>query len=703
MTSKISFIKLIVQDIRHRGWTAALSAIALFLMMPVYTMLYLSTFSGSMKPGFSDYDHLVRSFPGLLNGHSIQTLTVIIAALAVLMALSGFGYLHSKEKLDFYHSLPVKRTRWFASAYLSGLILFMIPYTVCAALIVSAGASKGIMTANLAVQCMQSAFGGILSYIVIYTACVFASMLTGRTAIGLLLSLVVIVWPFIVLNLFSSLQLTFFKSYYDEAVPLSQQLADYLTPLGIFSALITQSGIGELSFGVSAAAVFTSALLFTAALLLNRIYPSEAAGNTVAFPAISPILKVLICIPAALFSGLMIQGLMGISDVNWICFISLLASVILCIFIDFIYHMDLKLLRKGWKSTLFSIGGVTVILCIFRFDLPGYDTWIPDIDRLKGMSFCPDSFTVYFSYPDSDPDSRLGYYVPEEDMELLYTLAQTGINHLENGITADDFYSYTEDIPDNCLPAVFRYRLSSGRTVLREYAVDYDKAEKVVKKLLESDEYRKQLFPVFHMEGKQISSISLSDIYGRYEELLLGKEQRIALLDAYEKDVMEVSADTLISGKPIGDLCVEIRYAGADSSSGVYSADISQASYEEAALVSTLYIYPEYGNTLELLEEFGFPLHREIDSSDVRSVTLTLSQETTDSGKYTEMLSALSGTAETSESGDITYITVTGEEDIDLVLDHTGGYAGGILDMNFNYMDYIDIQYKDGNFFSYSI
>ena len=28
--------------------------------------------------------------------------------------------------------------------------------------------------------------------------------------------------------------------------------------------------------------------------------------------------------------------------------------VILCIFIDFIYHMDLKLLRKGWKSTLFS-------------------------------------------------------------------------------------------------------------------------------------------------------------------------------------------------------------------------------------------------------------------------------------------------------------------------------------------------------------
>ena len=40
MTLKISCIKLIREDIRHRGWAAALSCIVLLLMMPVYSMMH---------------------------------------------------------------------------------------------------------------------------------------------------------------------------------------------------------------------------------------------------------------------------------------------------------------------------------------------------------------------------------------------------------------------------------------------------------------------------------------------------------------------------------------------------------------------------------------------------------------------------------------------------------------------------------------
>ena len=39
MISKISYIKLIREDIRHRGWLAALSGVLLFLSMPVYTLI----------------------------------------------------------------------------------------------------------------------------------------------------------------------------------------------------------------------------------------------------------------------------------------------------------------------------------------------------------------------------------------------------------------------------------------------------------------------------------------------------------------------------------------------------------------------------------------------------------------------------------------------------------------------------------------
>ena len=56
MTSKISCVKLIRENIRHRMWLAALCAVAFLLMMPVYSILYLNSVNG---PGYEqDPDQL---------------------------------------------------------------------------------------------------------------------------------------------------------------------------------------------------------------------------------------------------------------------------------------------------------------------------------------------------------------------------------------------------------------------------------------------------------------------------------------------------------------------------------------------------------------------------------------------------------------------------------------------------------------------
>ena len=234
MTLKISCIKLIREDIRHRGWFAALTCILLVFMMPVCALLYISSFADGASPYYA-YDDLARLFPGLLNGHTGQALMVVIVVLAVLAALTGFSYIHSKEKLDFYHALPVKRTRWFASVYLSGLLIFLVPYAVCSVLTVAAGAAEGIMTADLALRCAQAALGGILAYFIIYNTCVFAVMLTGRTVTGLLASLIVLVYPSLVLSMLYTLQTTFFKSYYPTSSSAFEILPGYLSPIEMFS------------------------------------------------------------------------------------------------------------------------------------------------------------------------------------------------------------------------------------------------------------------------------------------------------------------------------------------------------------------------------------------------------------------------------------------------------------------------------------
>lgn len=706
MILKISCIKLIRDNIRRRGWLAALACILLFFMMPVYSLLYISTFSDGM-PRAQLYDTLIEYFPGLLNGHSIQSLMTVIAVLAAAAALTGFDYIHSREKLDFYHALPVKRTRWFASAYLSGLIIFLVPYAVCSVLTASVGAAEGIMTVSLALRCVQAVFGGILAYFVIYNTCVFAVMLTGRTVTGLLASLMVLVYPSLVLNLFDSLRTAFFKSFYDAGSTGSMALSNYLSPVELFASLIDQSGAGRLQISLLAAAFLMSALLITAALLLYRIYPSEAAGTAIAFPAVSPILKVLICIPAAPFLSMLFLELMGIYEYTLLLPLSLLIAVLICALIEFIYHLDLKLLLKGWRSSLVSVGGVLAVLCIFQFDLFGYDTYLPDKDRIEAVSFCPDSFTYYFSYPDTDTyyEAQLGFFASDECTDTLYALMQSGIENIENGITPQNIHSGSGDFDsDSFIPAVFRCRLSGGRTVIREYVVEKSGAADALEQLMRDQDYRKKLFPVFHLDRDQVVSISLSDAYGVAEDLNLTKEQRNALLDAYKQDVLDVDADTLVNSAPIGELSIGLPDHVQDTSPWPYIADTAYSGTSVSTVqVPQFYLYPEYDSTLELLREFGCTLRTEILPEDVASICLSFSSETMETGKYSELLSGLADSAVITEYDDASAdVTVTNMEDISTILDCTEPCPAGILDDGSSSPDYMDIRYSSGESFGYS-
>lgn len=124
MISKISYIKLIREDIRHRGWLAALSGVLLFLSMPVYTLIYLDSYSEDPEvlKEFAD------TFSGFINGYNSAFLIILIGILAFAVGISGFQFMHKKEKLDFYHGLALKRHQLFAISYLAGLFLFLIPY-----------------------------------------------------------------------------------------------------------------------------------------------------------------------------------------------------------------------------------------------------------------------------------------------------------------------------------------------------------------------------------------------------------------------------------------------------------------------------------------------------------------------------------------------------------------------------------------------
>lgn len=411
MISKISYIKLIREDIRHRGWLAALSGVLLFLSMPVYTLIYLDSYSEDPEvlKEFAD------TFSGFINGYNSAFLIILIGILAFAVGISGFQFMHKKEKLDFYHGLALKRHQLFAISYLAGLFLFLIPYIVCTVLTILVGAVKGIMTLSLAGECFLTMGTGILAFLLIYHTCIFAGMLTGRSVTMFLGTLVIGVYPSLVLTLLPSLRDAFFQTTYNVHDSIPEKLSEYLSPFPLFIRMLEQNNSYSNVFMITAALVLI-VLLLAASIMLYRIYPSESAGNALAFKFTPPVFKVLISIPTAVFISLLVKSFIGASGTKWIIILSMLAIVLLCGLIEFIYWQDLKMLLKGWRSSVIAIGFVAVLLAVFQFDFTGY----------------PEDYTS-----EDDRES----FVLSDDVDVLYNLAQSGIENVKKGITPNTLYS----------------------------------------------------------------------------------------------------------------------------------------------------------------------------------------------------------------------------------------------------------------------
>lgn len=635
MTSKISFSKFVKEDIRHRGWLAALSFILLLLSETVFAMLILDAFltPDEFSSMAMQLDEVRKVFPALLNGNCSSALEVVLFLLAVLCAVTGFSYLHSPEKTDFYHSFPVSRTQWFSISYVSGLMIFLIPYLISCLFTILAGIRYEVITAAVLSRSLLSVLGGILAFLLIYHVAILAMMLTGKVVTGVLAALALSVYGSMAGGLGSHMALYFFDTCSGQGYEFHEKISSFLSPFAMFSQLIADTSGYEGSYSISTGilryiqrflrasgadnlpilliyTVFFLAVLWIVSLLLYKKRPSEAAGSALAYPRTAPVIKVLVSIPTALYIGMLI-GSMYNESTKWIITISLLSAILLCGLIEFIYHMDLRRLFAGKYSSLLSIAGVAAILCVFRFDLIGFDTWFPEENALESMSFEIGELYSYFSYPadmvfnsygSRDPDFLNGDEGQIYEFKPVYELAREGVENMKKGVSRKDIYS--QDISGKYVGLTVRYNKKSGKPVYRNYAVQKETALAALDSLCKDEDYRRVLFPVFHIDADDITAIRLTDIYHEPTLLDLSQKQQEELLESYRKDILKVDITKLQNELPIGEISVDIP-----------EEDTDVPGY--AITVPGLYLYEGFENSLTLLEEYGYTIQREINPNDV--------------------------------------------------------------------------------------
>lgn len=646
MTSKISYSKFIKEDIRHRGWLAVLSAVLLLLCVTVSAMLLLeASLTNITDTGLEEQLRIFRNiFPALLNGSYSLPLTALLLLLGVLCAVTGFSYLHSRERTDFYHSLPLSKRQLFFISYLSGLLIFFVPYLAACLLTILAGSGYGFMTISVLGRCVISMLGGILAFLLVYHLTILAMVLTGKTVTGILATGAMFFYGSIIGVLAAELPQYFFSTYCTGRQGLLDKIYDFLSPWPIFGNLLGSSGYFQtenevfsyftyflrrlvrpsdthsLPIILAAAAVYLAVLLL-AALLLYQKRPSESAENALAFSGTAPFIKVLISVPTALCIGILV-GSMYYSSTKWIILISILSVLLLCAVIEFIYHMDVRRLFAGKYSALLSFLGVAGILCILEFDLFGYDTRLPEEDSLESMNLDISDMHGYFCYPDSmyintgrsliqDLDGEKNQI---RDFAPIYELAAEGVENARSDISSR-VNQGTEDSV-RYVTATVRYNRKSGKPIYRCYMVSADRALDTLTALCREESYRKQLFPIFYVDYHEVSEIRLTDIYQDPKVLDLTEKEQDALLDAYKKDVLNIDIRNLQYESPIGELYLNMPETSQPAGSQLYDS-------RQDITVPGFYLYEDYENSLELLEEYGYTIRRELDPEDVEEIRLT--------------------------------------------------------------------------------
>jgi len=599
MTSKKSFLVNIKTNIRRRIWLIVIIFLGLFFAMPVLTAMSLSVEKMYMSPVKDPATHLGKVFcnsVGLGGG-----MGAFISLFAVIAAIQGFSYMYQRKKLDLYMSVPVSKGRRFAAIYLNGLLAFVLSYIVNLLLSFFVAQAMGANTA-LAVK---AAFLSLAGYIVLYTAvyhiAILAVMLTGNIIVTLFGTVVLLFYDGLVYLLLGAYMETFFDSFYWKSMDkytwiMFSPIIRFFQTLGSIYVYNNYRGYYDMTIDMRELGLGLLVIAVVSLIALGLAYwcytkkPAEVCGKAMAFPKTKPVIKVLITIQAGLLGGIVSYSFSG-NNLFFFVFGMLVGTLLCHGVIEVIYDFDIRSMKNGWKSLIVSAVGVTVIYCIFQFDLVGYDRYVPDADQVEHAAF---QFTdVYNNYYDENLNSVDNDTYIFDHMEITDTLPILELAEKRMGEEADeeDYYRYL----------VVKYHLKNGKDVYRQFRTFYREDVALLDEIMTDSAYQRAAFSVYNEPlvglGNRLN-LYYDNGAGRTEVTDFTVEK---LVTAYRKDLEGFTFTERMEHLATGKIeleCIE---------KGVY-------------VHTTLPIYPSFANTIALLENAGMYTPSYLDIKDVEQI-----------------------------------------------------------------------------------
>lgn len=641
MTSRSLFFKYMKENTKQRIWNLALVLLLCFFAFPVTTALWSST---AFRP-----ENLNSSLPAdlartqaqrdltrdMLRMYSMKggALAFMLTIAAVVLAASGFAYLHSKKKTDFYHSLPIRREMLYAVTCLNGFLYMAVAYlgflTIAAVMIRVKGVPFDWGSLYLA------SVEHLCFFALVYMTAILSMLLTGNLVVGLLGTGVLFSWGPVICMTISAYFSEYFTTFYgDDSFLLA--LSERTSPVAWYVKACMSSQPGRMALW----AMLAAAVLFLLGMLLYRRRPSEAAGHAMAFPITEPIIRFLIAVPSSLLLGAMFHSMMY--EDGWTVFGLVCGLLLVSCIIEIIYHFDFKSLFAHKRQLLVSAVFVGVVFAIFRFDLFGYDRYLPATEKLASGGIYsdlldPDATSQYHSTVeytegwygvtfDAMPSSTLADEMQISDdqgLELLHTIAAQGVHDAAQA--RDRFLrgggrSYDVEEGDEAFRNVtIAWHLRNGRTVYRSYRVNVSGVRAALEAVYNLDAYKTAMYPVLSLSADDVAGINYKEEDECSHVKLAGADVKAALLAAYQEELKALTSETRAHEMPIA----EIQFKTNEQQALIQKMRDEGGNYTLFNYYYYYPIYPSFTKTIALLRACGVEVGGTVTPEKTASITLS--------------------------------------------------------------------------------
>jgi ABC-2 type transport system permease protein len=693
MTSRNLFFNLLKEDVKQRLWSVAVAFILFFFTLPVGVALNLGE-------GFKDEltrkntIAIVQKWLSFQNGYIVA----IIILLSLIMAVTSFSYLHSRQKVDFYHSAPVSRKKLFWANYFNGIFIVIVAYAFNLLISYGVAAVNGILTSEIAGAGIKGLCLFMLHYFLLYTVTVLAMILTGNILVGILGTLVFEFYGASVLVILELCYQQFFDTSYQGSKSLFTLMLDKTSPLFFFVANVAGMRPGRTLEGVTLRIVVVIVVTVILALLSFWFYSkrgSEAAGKAMAFKISMPIIRIPIVILASL-SGSLFFWLIH-STLGWAIFGLICGLLLSHCAIEIIYHFDFRKLFCNWKQMLVCAVFAAALFISFRYDLFGYDHYVPAKDSIKYVGISFENTNDWINYggievSEDDMDRYEWKYITSDDYifshmqlkdtEPVLTLVKEAISESKenSGYSQQELPIDDDETIERTYRFSVKYTLNNGKNIYRTYEVSGDMYRQEIVQIYENPEFRQAVYPILTQTTNDTAGVKVAR-GGQTSVVSMdknGTDKAITdkLLLTYQEELMNQKVDTMQKENPIAS----IQFITKQQAEVAKLKTDTQNNWQYNHLVERGYypIYPSFIKTLDLLKEYKVDVDSWNDLNQINEINIDKFQFY----KYKE-------TGETMESQ---YLTISDPEEIKQIM------KDAVVEEYSNMNPFINYRYDPVNF-----